>query len=341
MVCGRAKARADSREIFTELGMSDSEDEVQDWGVLGSNDAQIMKRGEKDHAPDGTKAQQDTLLQSREAMYGALSKPASSLSKHVVECDWDDELRRGVIRKVKGNYFNTIGWSMKALTCVCPEEIIYLVQRGSMVCFFNNQPLSVEGVMSLTLSHISTNRLQVYSHLKRLGYIVRRPFYPNYPGLPVPTRSLRFSMSWPSTSLVWLILGNHFPKLAWKPFYSKYSSVYRDLQWVKAKPIDYKFELSENKAPFDFYVWKPSSKFKRSAPGTPDFRIRVVSADDSMPCLSDMKQDFRKVKAKKSTKKSAVARMREGSRAFIYAVVDNGVIGFVRAFEPEIESIVQ
>lgn len=321
--------------------MSDSEDEIQDWGLLDSNDARIMKRGEKDHAPDGTKVQQDTLMQSREAMYEALSKPASSLAKHVVECDWNDELARGYVRKVKGNYFNTIGWSMKALTCVNPEEIIYLVQRGSMVCFYNNQPLSVEGVMSLTLSRVSVDKVHVYSYLKRLGYVVRRPFYPNAPEPKVLPPPNRFHLKWPSISLFWLILGNYFSKLAWKQFYSTYSSVYRDLQWVKAREIDYSTVLREDQAPFDFYVWKPSSKFKRSDPGTPDFRIRVASTDNPMPCLMDMKQDFMKVKAQKSSKKSTVTRMREGSRSFIYAVVDNGVIGFIRAVEPEVESIVQ
>lgn len=293
---------------------SESDEEGRDWSQLG---ARVLKRGEKDHAPDGTLVQQSYLQVSREAMYTALSHKQVAAEKHLLEADWDAARRVGRVRKQKGNALMTIGWSESTQVLLHPEEVVYLCQRGSLRCYRDEKELSLAQVMSLCLGpELSHDQFAVYANLKKLGFIVRRApectrteFYPRQGRYPL------------LTSGVWLLLGRYLHRMAWRPLYTSYSGVYRDLRVVGLKP-----NLQGGTGRFDFYAWKPGTKFKKTSPPDPDFRIRVVAAD-CMPCLADIEADLA------LSGPGEDKGMRYGYRQFVFAVVDNGVISYLRAAE--------
>lgn len=305
------------------MSNSDSEDEIstQDWRFL---DSKVLKRGEKDHAPDGTDLQQTYLDQSRQAMYTALSNPVSIASKSLIEADWNPARYAARIRKLKGNFFQSMGWAEREQMYFLPEEIIYLVQRGSLRLYSNNKLLTEQGVTALCLPLIGIEKLQVYTHFKRLGFIVRRDIYSEKSQVDYLPPKYTPSVA---TSVAWAIAGRLFNKLAWQPAYPSYNSIFRDLRTSQIGFSRYNPKFADK---FDFLVWKPGSAFRKSAPPPADYKIRVKSADIPVPSASEMHSDFTLTSVNLSTKQNLVQRMREGYRSFIYAVVDNGIVSFIR-----------
>lgn len=82
-----------------------------------------------------------------------------------------------------------------------------------------------------------------------------------------------------------------------------------------------------------FQVWKPQSGFKKSAPGPPDFRIAVVSAHhDNFPTLDQLDGLMRSVPydAPPAGGKRPYSALKHGWRNVILAVVDQGVVSYIR-----------
>lgn len=326
---------------------SDSEDEVHDWSLINSK---VLKRGEKDHAPDGTIDQNASLQLSRESMYEALSQSASSSLKNIVECDWFPQKGVAQIRKLKGNFFNTMGYSERGTLYIRPEELIYLVQRGSVVCYHNNKKLALEGVMALALPSVGTDNLLVYSHLKRLGYTVQRGSnYPkqqekpsllslisnNWRKLSLFSDSIKLS----TDSLMWLVFNRYITKMTKRSFYPNYASIYSDLVAVKEENLLYTPRGADEPCPFSFYLWKPSTKFRKSQPPEPDFRVVVASAQKPIPKVETLDDIFTSIEPHESTKNSVVTRIRQGYRTYTYAIVDNGIVAYINAAQTKFEPI--
>uniref|UniRef100_A0A8C5QNA1 tRNA-splicing endonuclease subunit Sen54 N-terminal domain-containing protein n=1 Tax=Leptobrachium leishanense TaxID=445787 RepID=A0A8C5QNA1_9ANUR len=69
-----------------------------------------------------------------------------------------------------------MGFTERGKQCLLPEEAVYLLECGSIQIFHKDMPLSVQEVYERLLLHQTLRVLQyqVYSHLKRLGFIVTR-----------------------------------------------------------------------------------------------------------------------------------------------------------------------
>ncbi|XP_015281124.1 PREDICTED: tRNA-splicing endonuclease subunit Sen54 [Gekko japonicus] len=69
-----------------------------------------------------------------------------------------------------------MGYTEHGKQCLLPEEALYLLECGSIQLFYKDLPLSVQEAYETLLSQVSMSLLkyQVFSHLKRLGYIVLR-----------------------------------------------------------------------------------------------------------------------------------------------------------------------
>ncbi|SCU84856.1 LADA_0D04236g1_1 [Lachancea dasiensis] len=118
---------------------------------------------------------------------------------------------------------------------------------------------------------------------------------------------------------------------------------------------------------FTFDVWKPQGSFKKKAPGWPDFQVLVVNKntkDYKFPTYSEMKLLFKnlntkvdslvpeslsgktppeKGKAQRQSKPVAPhveqqRRLKKGYRSFILALMDDGLISFVRLTESDFGS---
>lgn len=303
---------------------SDFSEEQQDWRFLSSNGS-LPKRGEKDFEPNGTALQSDALHDSRQAMYAALRGERGHAGKLHITATWHQDLRRAAVAVPKGPHFNTIGKSDSSGTVwLLPEELIYLVERGSIECFYpQGAPMSLQATYAACItSQGDLERLQTYTYLKKLGFIVQRALsyeedyslVENSPYKLVPSKRTIHSVlySYMSASILsahqWYrttsFLGVSHAQLSTspkqiilnKPIYSSYDQIYDDLDIIPFHAPPHSNTLPtphttvEPKYPYRvaFNVWKPTAgTFKKSNPPAPDFRVAVVSMRDSrVPTLA-------------------------------------------------------
>lgn len=84
------------------------------------------------------------------------------------------------------------------------------------------------------------------------------------------------------------------------------------------------------------HVYKPSTPFRKSAPPTPDFRIAVVNTrtQTTLPTLSQLRALLESTPLDppvgEKMERQLYMRLRHGYRSVILAVVDQGVVSFLR-----------
>lgn len=177
----------------------DAEDEVHDWRFLSKAGSGIPKRGDKDFEPDGTQVQRDGLQESRDAMYEALGGVRGHHMKHKLISVWVPLQNYSIVPHAKGNYFRDMGKPVNLGTRIKdgmqlnPLETVYLVERGSMVIYVGNaeferflagdvETFDYEKLVKMDLAMLYAyafvdclvDHYQVYSYLKRHGYLVRK-----------------------------------------------------------------------------------------------------------------------------------------------------------------------
>ena len=83
-----------------------------------------------------------------------------------------------------------------------------------------------------------------------------------------------------------------------------------------------------------FYVWKPSPSFKKSSPGSPDFRIAIVNArEENFPVLQQLDELLQSVPYQPpppGMEKQIYQKLKYGWRNVILAIVDQGVVSYMR-----------
>lgn len=190
----------------------------------GHGAASIPKRGEKDFEPTGFKGQERKLEESRRAMEMVISQQRRTGSKVLSRATWYPHLNRAVVESHQGTTIASLGVTTRAPVVVAsaeeitpgtldvlgpnnqvgvwkagvfypryhaqlelfPEEVLYLIERGTLDCRTPIQladsdekvhmPLSLQHAFSLMLGRdgCTRERYQTYSYLKRLGYYVQR-----------------------------------------------------------------------------------------------------------------------------------------------------------------------
>ncbi|WBW74351.1 tRNA-splicing endonuclease subunit Sen54 [Schizosaccharomyces osmophilus] len=333
----------------------DATEDVQDWRFLSNvkvdqGNYTIPKRGEKDFEPDGTLKQEGVLELSRKAMYDALSVERLISFKHVIIGVWNWEKKMACVEKVHGPFFKTMGQGdSKNRVWLLPEETLYLVERGSMECWApNGVPMSLQSLYAATIPFCgSLESYLVYAHLRRCGFSVVRSkqVQRNYDNLSNSTDNARIGL-W-SVGMKKVLSAFHylsFIKL-WSPKSSKgygflpkrtyrdFKQVYEDIQIVpgyfpRPHTLDEEFV-----APFQltYDVYKPSEIFKKSALKEPDFRICVVDAQSTVvPTCMQLNRLFGIVPIQENPSRHMMQRLKEGVRSVIFAVVDYGVVSYVR-----------
>nr|XP_055244932.1 tRNA-splicing endonuclease subunit Sen54 isoform X2 [Gorilla gorilla gorilla] len=115
--------------------------------------------GPKDFLPDGSAAQAERLRR------GSL-----------VAAEWRPEEGFVELKSPAGKFWQTMGFSEQGRQRLHPEEALYLLECGSIHLFHQDLPLSIQEAYQLLLTDHTVTFLQyqVFSHLKRLGYVVRR-----------------------------------------------------------------------------------------------------------------------------------------------------------------------
>ncbi|KAK6540411.1 tRNA-splicing endonuclease subunit sen54 [Orbilia ellipsospora] len=342
----------------------DLSDETQDFRFLAAitkkGGGNIPKRGEKDFEPDGTNLQSSTLDDSRDAMFQALSVERMHTGKNRLTATWHPTRRLAKIHTTHGTHFKSMGRAdSTGTTYLLPEELIYMVERGSLECFYHepddsidlNVPMSVQAVYAAALESTGgLERYQVYAHLRRYGYIVYRNPKEQYDELfkSVGYQNKRTEyggLGW----RVWglgifgaLFRGTFLGNQKGDPFapmvppgsYRRYREIYDRLLIPRTSPVRLAERGEDEKFRITFQVWKPRPNFRKSAPGPPDFYICVVSTKDTrLPSLVQIEgllEGIPDEEGLEGAPKGLYQGLKEGKKSVVLAVVDTGVISYMR-----------
>lgn len=218
-------------------------------------------------------------------------------------------------------------------------------------------PLSVQAAWALLIGapgEVGTVQLEhysVYSNLKRNGYAV---FGASDDRVPPMEESERRPLD-----LFSLLFGNYFKRtpsthgpLVSPGLYRSYTSVYRSLAIIpRHKPMPATKDLQTPQDPYAvrYVVYKTSrmAAFSKSRPGQPDFRVAIVSTRTSNHAMQQehsaiptLDQLTRLLESTPWDPPKHLAgdhriypRLKHGYRNVILAVVDQGVISFLRVGE--------
>lgn len=249
-----------------------------------------------------------------------------------------------------------------------PEEAIYLVERGTVDLWWPNQPLedtladvaktpddfdaglplSLEAAYSLFIGNddgergkISLPKYQVFSHLKRAGmHVLRAPTHPQLPPATNPASSSLwqwlFSLVRPGQQK----LANPSGPLVQPGLYRAYRPIYQQLAILpRHKPLPNPPAPQPPTDPYRvfWHVWKSGGQpFSKKSPPPPDFRIAVVEADNSfIPTLEEIEALLESTpydppnEAWKGPGRM-YQRLKHGYRNVLVAVVDRGLVNFMR-----------
>ncbi|KAF6097926.1 tRNA splicing endonuclease subunit 54 [Phyllostomus discolor] len=132
--------------------------------------------GPKDFLPDGSAAQAERLRLCRVELGQLLAEERVERLGSLVAAEWRPEEGLVELKSPAGKFWQTMGFSEQGRQRLHPEEALYLLECGSIQLFYQDLPLSVQEAYQLLLSEDTVTFLQyqVFSHLKRLGYVVRR-----------------------------------------------------------------------------------------------------------------------------------------------------------------------
>ncbi|XP_037666040.1 tRNA-splicing endonuclease subunit Sen54 isoform X2 [Choloepus didactylus] len=132
--------------------------------------------GPKDFLPDGSAAQAERLRLCRQELWQLLAEERVERLGSLVVAEWRPEEGFVELKSPAGKFWQTMGFSEQGRQRLHPEEALYLLECGSIQLFHQDLPLSIQEAYQLLLSEDTVTFLQyqVFSHLKRLGYVVRR-----------------------------------------------------------------------------------------------------------------------------------------------------------------------
>ncbi|KAF9816380.1 hypothetical protein IEO21_04133 [Rhodonia placenta] len=338
-----ASQPTDPEEHPEDEQSSGEEDQGPDWTKIPYVVARpvIPKRGEKEFEPiaaGGSGLQRHVLDRARSAMLDALAAPRTISNKSISYAVWHPEIARGHVTLNRGIHFATMGHSVARAPSIqdgatkiqkrlelLPEEALYLVERGAMLCWKASElalsetpgledvegvPMTVQQAFAemVGTEDLTLEKYQVFAYLKRLGYVVTRtkPPSPDYPTPPPYSRrppSILTRLHSALHSTMRRILQAFYPRIDWwNPLRLgrwlhhnlDSRSVFRSLRFLPAgHHIPLRVQTSPKCAPSQYEIfydlYKPSTPFKKTAPPAPDFSVVVVNARTTpMPSLTDI-----------------------------------------------------
>ncbi|KAH8684412.1 tRNA-splicing endonuclease subunit sen54 N-term-domain-containing protein [Tricladium varicosporioides] len=221
-------------------------------------------------------------------------------------------------------------------------------------------PMSLQAAYAMLIGNdgqrgkVSLDRYTVYANLKRNGYVVFRA--PEWdPTKPGESHKFQVVKSQESTSLFTWLFDKLFvdAKIEHPPYgplvkpgmYRSYNAIYQQIAIVpRHKPSP----VPENPSPpaedpyrVVFHLWKPTNtmNFAKTNPGLPDFRVAITDARTtfipSLPQLTSLLEStpWDPPRADMSGPTKVYHRLRHGWRNVVLAVVDQGVISYLRLGE--------
>ncbi|KAK4494185.1 hypothetical protein PRZ48_014483 [Zasmidium cellare] len=253
-----------------------------------------------------------------------------------------------------------------------PEEVLYLIERGTLDLRWPpldgdegqmGLPMSLQAAYAMFIGDEDTHdgaltleRYSVYSSLKRSGYTVLRAPSWDSPGPPLsshcypPSPQRTWQPGFFSTATLRKLFfsqssdqdeQSQITGPIIKPgLYRDYATIYKRLSLIPFyDPTTATQPSSQNDPSTDpafritYHVWKPGSpKFKKSAPGPPDFRIAVINARETTPPTLEQLGSLLETTPYDAPNPEGQmnANLKYGYKNVILAVVDQGVTSYLR-----------
>ena len=295
-------------------------------------------------------------------MHNALSHTRTHQPKNNVVGLFDPEADTVIVENPTGPHFRTIGKSIGGSNLhLLPEEALYMVERGSLDLRWSNieelegLPLTLQAAYTYLLGSqgLTLERYIVYAGLKRGGYrVFRAPTWcpEDHDQFKVPPRSPPESLG--TFAQLYAFLFSSARPLTPPPngplvhpgLYRSYLPIYNQLALIPHQDPTLLTAPETGRSPTStlpsslrirpsYLVWKPSHPdFRKSAPPPPDFYIAVVNArETAFPDCEQLDELLQCVPYNPPNKDAQLyAKIKQGYRNVIIAVVDQGVTSFVR-----------
>ncbi|KUJ23186.1 uncharacterized protein LY89DRAFT_635400 [Mollisia scopiformis] len=222
-------------------------------------------------------------------------------------------------------------------------------------------PMSLQAAFSMLIGQdgergkVSLERYTVYAHLKRMGYAILRAsdWDVTQPGKPQSHQVELISE--PTSAFSWLfgkffaekeIQHSQYGPLVKPGMYRSYNSIYRQIAVIpRHKPNpnpSAPAPIPNDPYRVVFLLWKPSRlpTFAKSNPGLPDFRVAITDARStcvpSLGQISSLLESTPWAPPKGSEfegQGKVYQRLKNGWRNVVLAVIDQGVISYLRLGE--------
>ncbi|CAO3667784.1 unnamed protein product [Umbelopsis ramanniana] len=293
---------------------------------------------------------------------------AKSISKGIL--DRDSQLV--LVRAPRGNYFQSIGRSVKGTLTLYLEEACFLMNVGQLhIEDYEGKTISFRDLYVAVLNSAdgwcSFERYQTYAYLKRLGYHVIRSdailpiahtvqprtstwmfpittFAINYIVSTIRSVINRMKKMWHvgcRTGALWVWQRDHVthPLLPRIQSHFNYASIFSTLRTIPSTRSAY--VPSARLHVIDYDVHKPLPTWKKTNPGQPTYRVSVFRASDHFPTPLGLQQLFHdnRILSTQQQQKYPLIPFGEESNLVI-SVVDGseGICSFVR-FNDEVRPI--
>ncbi|TVY18293.1 putative tRNA-splicing endonuclease subunit tsp-5 [Lachnellula arida] len=224
-------------------------------------------------------------------------------------------------------------------------------------------PMSLQAAFAMLLGNdtergkVSQDRYTVYTNLKRNGYVVLRApdWDPTKPGKAHSFQAVE-PLEESSPSIFSWLFGRLFsePEVDPPPYgplvkpgmYRSYNSIYRQIAVIPRHKPSPTPEDPATSSPVDdpyrviFHLWKPIRvpNFTKSNPGVPDFRVAIVNARTTfVPSLGQITSLLESTPWDPPRSgqgiKNTYQKLKHGWRNVVLAVIDQGVISYLRLGE--------
>ncbi|XP_071132011.1 tRNA-splicing endonuclease subunit Sen54-like [Mytilus edulis] len=131
--------------------------------------------GCKDFEPDGSWLQTKKLEKFYEERLELLSEQRVERYGNLVTGDWDPEKKLVQLHKELGKFWVYMGFVDKSRKWLYPEEALFLMETNTMEVMYKGLPLSIQQAYQCFFStEVTLEQYQVYTHLRRLGYVLVR-----------------------------------------------------------------------------------------------------------------------------------------------------------------------
>ncbi|KAK3371348.1 hypothetical protein B0T24DRAFT_316678 [Lasiosphaeria ovina] len=212
-------------------------------------------------------------------------------------------------------------------------------------------PLSVQAAYALLIGNdgergkVSLQKFQVYSNLKRAGYNVLRapPIYKQPTPSTAPAMTPTSTWEWLSSLLPRSEPGHRpYGPLVQPGLYRSYVPIYTQMAVIpRHKPSPGPSSPWQTEAPFaiHYHIWKSAQKWTKTRHPPPDFYLAVVDAQESaVPSLEEITALIDATPPAPGKPEWAgpgrlYARLKHGHRNVLVAVVDHGIINYMRFAE--------